>query len=302
MKPLVSIIIPTFNNARYIRETVESALAQTYEQTEIIIIDDGSTDNTRDVISDLIDSNRLKYFYQDNRGVSSARNTGIRISKGKYISFLDSDDIISPKKVEVQLASLEGHQEYGVAFSDFRYFAYSDKSRLIQPRFRFSGDPTLRMIFCGELMPIHSALIRRDVLEKTDWFDESLEWGEDNDFWIRLKVRNMKFFYNDEVLALYRLHGNQASGRRIRLYQSYLVVINRYEQYDPVGARLSYAKFGRLIGNQFIYQNQMKEGRQYLRKYMFYNKRKVWRVLLMLIMSYMFSGKMIKAMTDRELI
>lgn len=302
MKPLVSIIIPTFNYAGYIRETVESALAQTYEQIEVIVIDDGSTDNTREVISDLIESNRLKYFYQDNRGLSSARNTGIRISEGKYISFLDSDDLISPKKVEVQLASLEDDCNYGVAFSDFRYFAYSDKSSLIPHRIRFSGDPTLRMILCGELMPIHSALFRRDILEKTDWFDESLESCEDYDFWIRLKVRNINFIYIDEVMALYRLHGNQMSGHRIRHYQSFLKVLNRYEQYDPVGARLSFAKFGRLIGNQFIYQNQMKEGRRYLRKYMFYNKKKVWRALLMLVMSYMFSGKIIKAMTDRELI
>lgn len=302
MKPLVSIIIPTFNYAGYIRETVESALAQTYKHVEVIVIDDGSTDDTREVISDLIESNRLKYFYQDNRGLAAARNTGIRIAKGKYISFLDSDDLISPKKVEVQAESLEGRQEYGVAFSDFRYFADSDKTHLILPRVRYSGDPTLRMIICGEVMPIHSALIRRDVLKETDWFDESLESCEDYDFWIRLKVRNIKFLYIDEVLALYRLHSNQMSRHRIRHYQVHLELLNRYKQYDPEGARLSLAKYGRLIGNQFIYQNQMEEGRRYLRKYLFSNKKKVWRILLMLVMSYLFSGKTIKAITDREFI
>ena len=111
MKPLVSIIIPAYNVEKYVQEAIDSALSQIYKDIEIIVVDDGSTDNTKKVLNPYIKKGQIHYIYQENKGLSSARNTGIRAAKGGYIAFLDSDDLFLPEKMQRQVDFLEKHQE-----------------------------------------------------------------------------------------------------------------------------------------------------------------------------------------------
>src|SRR3989344_6055415 len=106
-KPLVSVIIPAYNAVFLILETINSVLNQTYDNLEIIVVDDGSTDNTKEVLRNLIETERIKYFYQKNSGQASARIRGFGESKGVYISFIDSDDLIVSNKIEVQVDYME---------------------------------------------------------------------------------------------------------------------------------------------------------------------------------------------------
>ena len=103
MKPLVSIIIPTYNDAKYILQAVNSALAQTYKNIEIIVVDDGSTDNTKELLKNL----KINYIFQENKGLSGARNTGMKLARGKYIALLDADDFYHLERLERQVNFLE---------------------------------------------------------------------------------------------------------------------------------------------------------------------------------------------------
>src|ERR1043165_5503387 len=114
--PLVSIVIPTYNYAHFLSQAVESALAQTYPNTEVIVVDDGSTDHTRQVLAAYGD--RIRYTHQVNKGLSAARNTGIRKARGELIALLDSDDVLYPPRVEAGVSFLRRFPEFGLVASD----------------------------------------------------------------------------------------------------------------------------------------------------------------------------------------
>ena len=127
---LISVIIPAYNHAKYLSEAIQSVLNQTYQNFEILIVDDGSTDNTRQVVQNYTDQ-RIKYIYQENRGLAASRNAGLRVTQGEYVAFLDADDIFLPHKLEVQLDWFEAHPSCGMVFSGF-YFM-NDRGEPIKP-------------------------------------------------------------------------------------------------------------------------------------------------------------------------
>ncbi len=300
MGKLVSIIVPTYNYVAYIRGAVESALAQTYRPVEIIVVDDGSTDNIKEVLSDYIASDKINYIYQENKGLAGARNTGINASRGDYICFLDSDDLIHEKKTEIQVKSLEENPEYGVAFSDFSYIRDHDLSSLIPANVKYSGELNFSKIISGEYMVIHAALIRREVFERVGYFDESLRKCEDYDFWLRIAMKGIRFLFIDQVLAYYRLHEGQMVQDKIGVFRTNVEVINRYREYDRKSAEMALGKYGIWLGRHLIYNDRMKEGRKCLKEYMWYRKDKVIRMISVIGMSYLFSGKTIRKITDRK--
>ena len=125
--PTVSVIIPAYNRADLIGETLESVFAQTYRDYEIIVVDDGSTDNTKEVLASLAAAGKLRYTYQENAGLPAARNTGIRLAVGKYVAFLDSDDLFAPDKLEKQVAVFEANLDAMLVHSGFSKY-YDTKS------------------------------------------------------------------------------------------------------------------------------------------------------------------------------
>ena len=120
--PLVSVVIPSFNSGDYILEAIESVAQQTYLRVEVIVVDDGSTDDTVKKLRSLIETGKIHYTFQSNQGLAAARNTGIELAKGEYLQFLDADDLISPTKIEKQVQRLENSLEPAVCGSDFRCF------------------------------------------------------------------------------------------------------------------------------------------------------------------------------------
>jgi len=129
----VSVIIPTYNCAQFITEAIESALMQTYTDIEIVVVDDGSTDNTKEILKPYIEKNFLTYIYQENQGPGAARNTGIKAATGEYIAFLDADDTLTEDSVEKRINLIEGSSDIGLVFSD--YFYQKEKFEIKETKF-----------------------------------------------------------------------------------------------------------------------------------------------------------------------
>jgi len=210
--PLVSIITPVYNGADYIGQTIESVLAQDYPNFELVIIDDGSTDNTKEVILRYNDE-RIRYLYQENKGVSSARNLAIKKAKGQYIMPLDSDDMMTPDSIASHLAEFEKHPEADLVYCDVLLIdnrsnpirimnkpEYQDRKHLIRDLFR-AGHPVL---------PFRLG-IRRSVFDKIGFYDEDLLIGEDYDMMRRFIKAGLKIHHLNEPLHLRRTHAESLS-------------------------------------------------------------------------------------------
>ena len=206
MSPEVSVIIPCYNSERFIRETLSSVLSQTFAAIEIIIIDDGSTDSTKEIIDSFSDL-RIKYFYKQNEGVSIARNRGIGCSKGKYIAFLDADDIWLPEKIERQVGKMEKEKSASLIYSGFYII---DDNGLVMDTFNreSSGDIIKDLVLIGNTIGTSSGVLaRREVFEDTGGFDPSLSTAADWDMWIRI-LNRYGIAYIDKPLFKYRSHAS----------------------------------------------------------------------------------------------
>jgi glycosyltransferase involved in cell wall biosynthesis len=241
-KPLVTIIIPTFNGALFIKESIDSSIGQSYKNIEVIIIDDGSTDNTKDIIEPYLVHENIHYIYQENKGLSGARNTGLKHSKGDYIQFLDSDDLLESTKVAKQIQFLEQNTEYFAVYSDTFYFDGKKTNRIdsYRPFEKLSGLLLDRLI-SGNFIPVNSILLR-----KTDTtFDEKLNVLEDWDFWLRLSLQNKKFSYLDEKLSWVRIHQNSMSSDIDKMIRGELIVLDKLKKEVKNNADIHFSKFRR---------------------------------------------------------
>jgi glycosyltransferase involved in cell wall biosynthesis len=203
---LVSVIIPTHNRADLLPETIKSALAQTYENIEIIVVDNGSTDNTGEVIAKMKVAS-LRYYRQENSGgPAGPRNTGYKMSKGEYVAFLDSDDLWLADKITRQVEVLKNKPETGLVFSQCRFFGENYHQNIIYPSKAYSGNVFEKLI-TGNFVPTVSVLCRRETLEKSGVFDENpnLRAFEDYELWMRI-AHKFQFHYIAEPLCLFRVH------------------------------------------------------------------------------------------------
>ena len=204
--PLVSIIIPTYNQARFVAETVDSALAQTYPNVEVIVVDDGSTDGTQAVLAAYRENTR--YIRQENRGLPGARNTGFLASQGDYLLFLDSDDLIPPEKLALHVSLLEAEPDFGLVYSAWQQINEDGTQVLGEVRPNQQGWLLKELLLRSVFFFASAAVVRRECLEKVGPFDESLRWGEDADMWLRLARAGYAFGYLDQPLLQYRIHAD----------------------------------------------------------------------------------------------
>jgi glycosyltransferase involved in cell wall biosynthesis len=201
--PLVSVVIPTYNSARYLADAISSALAQTMCDLEIIVVDDGSTDDTPSLMSQY--SEPVRYMRQENRGVALARNRGMKESVGQYIAFLDADDTWLPNKLELQLAALKDKPECKACYSAF-LVVDSSLSPLGVRRSKRVGSALEDLLLRGNVIgSLTTVLCERKLFEEVGGFDPELSQCADWDMWIRL-ARLTEFLYIDEPLATYRQH------------------------------------------------------------------------------------------------
>jgi glycosyltransferase involved in cell wall biosynthesis len=264
--PIVSVIIPTYNRAHLIVRAIRSVLNQTYQDFEIIVIDDGSTDNTEEIIRGFKDK-KVKYIkkYKENKGSSIARNIGIKVARGKYIAFLDSDDEWLPEKLDKQIKVLQSESpEVGVVYSNLCYMDENGKSmnKLRNPK---KEGYIYEDLFGKNYVGTDSTLlIRKECFHRVGLFDDLLNTQQDWDMWIRI-AKYYRFALIKVPLVKYRLHSNQIS-RNLELK---IITANRIlvKYKDELKKRRGvHSKHYFYIGLRFCRIGKTKEGRKYLLK------------------------------------
>ena len=210
-EPLVSIIIPTWNRANIVKECIDSVFSQSYHNYEVIVIDDGSTDNTENIIKESYSDIRLKYFWQTNSGLpSKARNKGISMSKGEYIAFLDSDDLWEPKKLETQIKLLLEKPQILATSTNVTFFPRELKrSQVSKDRY-----VTFKEILLNNYITNSSVIIRRKVIDFIGLLDEASELKavEDFDYWLRiLHNQDRSIYIIKDKLTKYRVSDDAIS-------------------------------------------------------------------------------------------
>ncbi len=263
--PVVSVIIPTYNRAHLVGQTIESALAQTFQDIEVLVIDDGSTDRTRDTVEGYAakSGGRLTYIYQENQGLAGARNTGCRLAKGKYLGFLDSDDLWKPEKLAVQMPELEKDPQVGLV-SSMAEVINADATQVIGLKPGRPPGITLREMITEGTHPPSTFLVRRIASESIGHFDAAIRSGiEDVDYCFRLS-RKWKFVCLKDVLIQYRYHESNLSSEPVGTYTGYIQTYGKLlsdpspEVPLPVAKRYL-AKYHYLLGRSYARQKKASE-------------------------------------------
>lgn len=222
--PRVSILIPAYNRAEYLPETLASALNQTYADFEIVIVDDGSTDNTAQIVRAISDP-RIQYVYQNNRGVSAALNTAWRAARGEFISLLGSDDLFLPSQLETLLPIIESDPSLGAVYARAQAMDARGEplAQILGASLKFADDALASLLYGDSVCGIAS-LVRRACIERVGGYNESLIANEDWDLWIRI-AEIAGFAFHDEILARYRMHAASLTGAQSEQYRR--VVLER---------------------------------------------------------------------------
>ncbi len=237
-KPSVSVVIPTFNRSSYLKEALESVFAQTYTDYEIIVVDDGSTDNTPEVINSYLGS--IRYIrWEKNKGPSAARNYGAKESRGTFIAFLDSDDLWEPQALEKAIPVFESNSEIGLVAFTMRFLNANDSLEAPMqsidermPYYLFSTESLLHKDWGKVGMPV----IRRECIERVGGFDETLLIGEDIELWLRISLY-YKAALLHEPLYVYRMHERKLTGNTLLLRYYTLQTVKKFISSHPAFAK-----------------------------------------------------------------
>lgn len=224
--PKVSVIIPAFNRAQYISKALESVLAQTYGNYEIVVVDDGSTDATVAALEPYRE--RISYIYQPNRGVSAARNTGIAASCGEFLAFLDSDDLFLSDKLAAQVAFLDGNSQVDLVASGWTHIDQEGAPLDRAEPWLHSERLDLATLLTSCPFILQSSLVRREWLEQVRGFDEELRRAEDWDLFLRLAHEGCQMAWLRQPVCLYRIHPNSLSNAITLHKQSHFLVLDKY--------------------------------------------------------------------------
>lgn len=265
----ISIIIPTYNRESLLPKAIDSLLAQTYRHFEIIIVDDGSTDNTRAALKKYHNAG-IRYVYQENSGPAAARNRGIREAQYSFLAFLDSDDWFAPGKLEIQLTRMQEEPYYLISHTDEIWYR---RGKLLNQKKRHHKPGGYIFARCLELCTVSmsTVMVRRDLFDTIGLFDETLPCCEDYDFWLRASIEH-PFLKIDEPLTL------KDGGRSDEISVQYRVGMDKYriasicnllekESLSPEQIALAKKELvhkSRVYGNGCIKHGRPEEGQYYL--------------------------------------
>lgn len=225
--PAVSVVIATYNRANYLRETIDSVLGQRFQNFELIVVDDGSTDETREVVASY--GTRVQFIYQENRGPSAARNLGVRNASGEWISFQDSDDLCLSGHLETLFGYVRQHPELGMVFANGGYVGGQEHGRetiIPEAKSRRLAEKGVRLadLFDKSIVRLQAALISKRCYDELGGHDEDLRISMDLDLTFRLFSR-YPVAYLDEVVFSYRRHsGNTGANQELRLSENIRVI------------------------------------------------------------------------------
>ncbi len=239
IKPLISVVIPCYNVAKYIKGCLDSVLAQTFKSFEVICVIDGSPDNTAELISEY-DDERIRVIIQDNRGLAGARNTGINASRGIYVALLDADDLWLPTKLEEHFKHLQLNPKVGISYSASE-FIDEDGTRMGIGQFPKTKNITPKDVFCRNPIGNGSApVLRKSLLNQVarirktkhtsryEYFDEDMRQSEDVEFWLRAAlVSDSKMEGINKGLTLYRVNMSGLSANLDKQYQAWLYSVEQ---------------------------------------------------------------------------
>jgi glycosyltransferase involved in cell wall biosynthesis len=235
--PTVSVIMPAFNVEAYIAEAIESVLAQTYTDWELVIVDDGSTDRTRAVAERYRAANpeQIVLVSHENRGLAAARNSALRVARGAVFALLDSDDIWQPGFLAAQMRLLADHPDVAIVTGNATTLGGALDGEPARPADDRRPAPDLAQILRDETSVFIMSIFRREVVERIGGFDERFRTNEDYDFWVRAAFAGFKFTRNPRPLAFYRRHGNSLSASDVRMLAGILRVFKKArETAEPV--------------------------------------------------------------------
>lgn len=262
--PSVDVIIPVYNRLEYICDAIESVIGQTYKNYNIIVVDDGSTEDVRSVIEPYMD--KIKYLYQKNKGLPAARNYGIKNSSGKYLAFLDDDDLFEPNKLETQVKMLEENPEFSFIYSDYYYFEQNKylNARLVLVKERkVQSEEFSKKYFLNHSIPISALLVQRRSFEEIGLFNEYFRLNEDVDMWLRLSLR-WKGLFSDYPSTKIRLHDNRLSKNRVQIIESLIDclerILNQYPNFKKDLGTDAYLKLGNLhcvLANELLMRKEL---------------------------------------------
>ncbi|MBI5874104.1 MAG: glycosyltransferase [Candidatus Omnitrophica bacterium] len=271
--PNVSIITPVFNGAKFLDKTIASVFSQTYEDYELIIVDDGSTDNARSIAEGYVRRfpDKIRYIYQANGGHAKARNTGLKEARGQFIAFLDADDLWLPSRLEEEVRVLESDPSVGLVHANtVRITEQGELIRVNQRDKRYLSGIIFEYLFLRKAdISIPTVLVRKNCLEKVGFFDENLTrlGCEDRELWLRI-AEKYKVYYLDKVLAQYRVNIESASKDRSRMLKGRYYVIEKFasanKKYSHL-RKMALARVHRDLADDFLVNGQKADARaQYI--------------------------------------
>lgn len=231
MNETISVIIPTYNHGKYIQDAIDSVLAQTYNPVEIIVIDDGSTDDTRSRVEKY--SSKVKYIYKQNQGLSAARNTGIANATGKYVAILDADDMWHPEKLELQALQMLSSENVGLVGCEDEFVAEDKKSTgRTEKKLHLLGQKKIlhELLFSNAIGSGGSgALVKKDCFNSVGLFDENLRSAEDWDMWLRIS-RLYEVRFVDKPLVKIRVRADSMSAplNAETMLKNELIVLSKF--------------------------------------------------------------------------
>jgi glycosyltransferase involved in cell wall biosynthesis len=232
--PLVSVIIPAYKVAQYIPATLDSVLAQTFANYEIIVVNDGSPDTWE--LEKALEPyrDRIVYLRQENQGPAGARNTGIRMARGEYVALLDADDIWNPEHLAAQVALLQADPSVDVVYADARIFGdVPEAGRTVMEFCPSVGEVTFERLVARECtVHICVSVCRREALLRAGLFDPAFRGTEDIDMWLRISMQGGRIVYQRKVLGNYRRHPGSLSADRIAMTEGFLAVLAKAAR-DP---------------------------------------------------------------------
>ena len=226
--PAVSIIMPAFNVAPYVAAAIRSALVQTYTDFELIVVDDGSKDNTAEIVKSMMrEDDRIRMVQQPNRGLAGARNTALRAARGDMLALLDSDDMWEPEFLASQIAILDARPDVDIVTGNGWYLDGSRHGQLFRPNPDPRPEPVLGSIIGDERSIFIMSVMRRRVYTAIGAFDEDMRSNEDYDFWLRAAVAGFTFARNDRPLGYYRVRTDSLSASNVRMLRGILHVYRK---------------------------------------------------------------------------
>lgn len=247
-KGLVSIITPTYNRRDFIVDAIESVIAQTYSDWELLIVDDGSTDDTKDLITPYLQDPRISYTYQSNHGQAYARQQALKSAKGQYVAFLDSDNLWLPERLEKEIVQLDANPDIDVCYGDLITIDEQGNELSRENMKRYSGDIAPLMIR-QNFVSMNTTLIRKEAIERVGGFRSSVARGDDYDLYLRMSAES-KFLYIKEYLAKYRVMENQISSNKEARFTSDFEIINHFIRNYP--SAMSKLKWWRGLSSRYV--------------------------------------------------